>query len=47
MSTVAMEPRGTGPVLNTQKEAFLELSFQLVSHLWELDASSTLGEEVL
>ena len=46
MSTVAMKPQGTGPVFNTQKEAFLETSFQLISQLWELDASSTLGEEM-
>ena len=30
----------------SQKEAFLECSFQLASHLWESGPSSTLGEDV-
>ena len=46
MSTLGLEMQRKGPVLNSQKEAFLECSFQLASHLWELEASSTLGEEV-
>lgn len=35
-----------GSVLNSQKEAFLECIFQLVSHLSELEPTSTLGEKV-
>ena len=27
-------------------EAFLECSFQLASHRWELEPSSTIGEDV-
>ena len=46
MSTLGLEVQRKGPVLNSQKEAFLECSFQLASHLWELEASSTLGEDV-
>ena len=46
MSTVCVEAQGTGSVLNPQKESFLECSFRLASHLWELGASSTLGEEM-
>ena len=46
MSTVGVEAQRRGPVPKYEKEAFLECSFQVDSHLWELEASSTLGEEV-
>ena len=37
MSTVGGEAQRKSPVLNSQKEAYPERSFQLASHLWELD----------
>ena len=46
MSTVVVEAQWKGPVPKSEKEAFLECSFQVDSHLWELEASSTLGEDV-
>ena len=41
-----METKWKGPALNSQKEAFIEHSFQLASHLWELETNTTVGEEV-
>ena len=47
MSRVGMETQWKGPVLNSQKEAFLECIFQIVSHLWDFEPSLlTVGEEV-
>ena len=41
MSTVCVEAQWKGPLLNSQKEAFLDCSFQLVSQIKELEAIST------
>ena len=41
-----MEPHGTAPVLQSQKYLCLEPSFQVASCLCELEARSTLSEDV-
>ena len=41
-----MEAQGTGPLLNSQKEAFLGRNFKLVPKVSELEAASTVGEDV-
>ena len=43
--TMSQDAGGMGHEINYQKQVCLEASFQLASHLWELESSSILSED--